>query len=61
MAVLSRGFGLRRRESDERLPPGQFLTEPFPVLSAGSPYGERRRPNPFSWSLADPGSFPWWP
>ncbi|MBA8817258.1 DMSO/TMAO reductase YedYZ molybdopterin-dependent catalytic subunit [Microbacterium halimionae] len=35
MAVLSRGFGGRRRESDENLPPGQYLTEDFPVLSAG--------------------------
>lgn len=35
MAVFSRGFGTRRRESDPRLPPGQYLTEDFPVLSAG--------------------------
>jgi DMSO/TMAO reductase YedYZ molybdopterin-dependent catalytic subunit len=35
MAVISRGFGSRRRESDPRLPPGQYLTEDFPVLSAG--------------------------
>ncbi|QKJ19539.1 sulfite oxidase-like oxidoreductase [Microbacterium hominis] len=35
MAIFSRGFGSRRRESDERLPPGQYLTEDFPVLSAG--------------------------
>jgi DMSO/TMAO reductase YedYZ molybdopterin-dependent catalytic subunit len=35
MAVFSRGFGARRRESDPRLPPGQYLTEEFPVLSAG--------------------------
>ncbi|MBB2975297.1 DMSO/TMAO reductase YedYZ molybdopterin-dependent catalytic subunit [Microbacterium endophyticum] len=35
MAVFSRGFGGRRRESDESLPPGQYLTEDFPVLSAG--------------------------
>ena len=35
MAVISRGFGSRRRESDESLPPGQYLTEDFPVLSAG--------------------------
>lgn len=35
MAVFSRGFGARRRESDERLPPGQYLTTDFPVLSAG--------------------------
>ncbi|BDZ44491.1 sulfite oxidase-like oxidoreductase [Naasia aerilata] len=35
MSVFSRGFGLRRRESDPSLPPGQYLTEDFPVLSAG--------------------------
>ena len=35
MAVISRGFGARRRESSPELPPGQFLTTDFPVLSAG--------------------------
>ena len=35
MAVISRGFGARRRESTPDLPPGQFLTTDFPVLSAG--------------------------
>jgi DMSO/TMAO reductase YedYZ molybdopterin-dependent catalytic subunit len=35
MAVVSRGFGGNRRESDPTLPPGQYLTEDFPVLSAG--------------------------
>ncbi len=35
MAVFSRGFGARRRESAPDLPPGQYLTEDFPVLSAG--------------------------
>jgi DMSO/TMAO reductase YedYZ molybdopterin-dependent catalytic subunit len=35
MAVISRGFGLRRRESNPALPPGQYLTTDFPVLSAG--------------------------
>ncbi|WP_125131599.1 sulfite oxidase-like oxidoreductase [Microbacterium sp. 10M-3C3] len=35
MAVFSRGFGSRRRESDADLPPGQYLTQDFPVLSAG--------------------------
>lgn len=35
MAGFTRGFGMRRRESDARLPPGQYLTEDFPVLSAG--------------------------
>lgn len=35
MAEFSRGFGARRRESDPKLPPGQYLTTDFPVLSAG--------------------------
>ena len=35
MAEFSRGFGARRRESDPALPPGQYLTQDFPVLSAG--------------------------
>src|SRR5829696_5122502 len=32
---FSRGFLGRRRRQDERLPPGQYLVEGFPVLSAG--------------------------
>jgi DMSO/TMAO reductase YedYZ molybdopterin-dependent catalytic subunit len=35
MAIFSRGFSGRRRTSDEKLPPGQYLTDDFPVLSAG--------------------------
>jgi DMSO/TMAO reductase YedYZ molybdopterin-dependent catalytic subunit len=35
MGIFSRGFSGRRRSSDENLPPGQYLTEDFPVLSAG--------------------------
>jgi DMSO/TMAO reductase YedYZ molybdopterin-dependent catalytic subunit len=34
MSVITRGFTGRRRP-DENLPPGQYLTEDFPVLSAG--------------------------
>ena len=34
MGVFTRGFAGKRR-SDENLPPGQYLTEDFPVLSAG--------------------------
>ncbi|URM97172.1 molybdopterin-dependent oxidoreductase [Actinomadura madurae] len=34
MGIVSRGFHGRRRESAD-LPPGQYLTEDFPVLSAG--------------------------
>jgi len=35
--LVSRGFRGRRRPDDEsgRVPPGQYLTEDFPVLSAG--------------------------
>lgn len=35
MAVVTRGFGGRRAPAEKPLPPGQFLTEDFPVLSAG--------------------------
>lgn len=37
MAFVSRGFRGRRRPLDEsgRVPPGQYLTDDFPVLSAG--------------------------
>ena len=35
MAVISRGFTGRMREPHDDLPPGQYLTEDFPVLSAG--------------------------
>ena len=36
--MITRGFH-RRREHDERLPPGQYLEHDFPVLSAGpTPY-----------------------
>ncbi|WP_433475914.1 sulfite oxidase-like oxidoreductase [Spirillospora sp. CA-142024] len=35
MGIVSPGFHGRRRESAVELPPGQYLTEDFPVLSAG--------------------------
>ncbi len=36
MSIISRGFRGRRRDVQEgRLPPGQYLTDDFPVLSAG--------------------------
>lgn len=35
MSVISRGFGGGSDASDERVPPGQYLTNDFPVLSAG--------------------------
>ena len=37
MAFVSRGFRGRRRDSDEsgRVPPGQYVVDDFPVLSAG--------------------------
>src|SRR5690242_8031243 len=35
MGAISRGFTGRRRAEDVKLPPGQYLTTDFPVLSAG--------------------------
>jgi DMSO/TMAO reductase YedYZ molybdopterin-dependent catalytic subunit len=35
MAIISRGFAGRRSAADAKLPPGQYLTADFPVLSAG--------------------------
>jgi len=35
MGIVSPGFFGRRRQGDPALPPGQYLTESFPVLSAG--------------------------
>ena len=36
MPPISRGFHGRRRDADpSRIPPGQYLTSDFPVLSAG--------------------------
>jgi DMSO/TMAO reductase YedYZ molybdopterin-dependent catalytic subunit len=35
MAIVSRGFKGRPRRDDSKLPPGQYLTDGFPVLSTG--------------------------
>ena len=35
MSIFTRGFSGRDRENNPELPPGQYLTEDFPVLSAG--------------------------
>jgi len=35
MPIISRGFSGRRHATDPKLPPGQYLTTDFPVLSAG--------------------------
>src|SRR6478736_2805519 len=35
MGIISPGFSGRARSSAPALPPGQYLTEDFPVLSAG--------------------------
>jgi DMSO/TMAO reductase YedYZ molybdopterin-dependent catalytic subunit len=35
MSIISRGFSGRRSAADAKLPPGQYLTTDFPVLSAG--------------------------
>jgi DMSO/TMAO reductase YedYZ molybdopterin-dependent catalytic subunit len=35
MGIVTPGFTGRRRPADQKLPPGQYLTRDFPVLSAG--------------------------
>ena len=35
MPIVSPGFRGRRRDSDGKIPPGQYLADGFPVLSAG--------------------------
>jgi DMSO/TMAO reductase YedYZ molybdopterin-dependent catalytic subunit len=35
MGIITRGFRGRRLGDDRRTPPGQYLTDDFPVLSAG--------------------------
>jgi DMSO/TMAO reductase YedYZ molybdopterin-dependent catalytic subunit len=35
MGIVTRGFGGRRQREAEALPPGQYLTQDFPVLTAG--------------------------
>jgi DMSO/TMAO reductase YedYZ molybdopterin-dependent catalytic subunit len=35
VSIVSPGFSGRQRGADNRLPPGQYLTHDFPVLSAG--------------------------
>ena len=35
MGIISRGFSGRRSAADAKLPPGQYLTTDFPVLSPG--------------------------
>jgi DMSO/TMAO reductase YedYZ molybdopterin-dependent catalytic subunit len=35
VSVISRGFSGRKRPNDGKLPPGQYETRDFPVLSAG--------------------------
>src|SRR5215207_1684752 len=35
MPIISRGFTGRRSDESASLPPGQYLTHDFPVLSAG--------------------------
>jgi DMSO/TMAO reductase YedYZ molybdopterin-dependent catalytic subunit len=54
MSFISRGFGGRRREDADpsRLPPGQYLTRDFPVLSAGP----TPRITPEEWSLTVSGA-----
>src|SRR5436190_16848889 len=74
MSPISRGFGARRRPVDDpsRVPPGQYVTADFPVLSAGpTPHtpldqwsfeisGEVDRPVLWTWEefLALPSEMP---
>jgi hypothetical protein len=59
MSTVSRGFLGRRRESSGQLPPGQYLTNDFPVLSAGPthriPLDAWRSPSPLNWARAISG------
>jgi len=44
MDIVSRGFSGRRSADNAKLPPGQYLTTDFPVLSAGpTPHVSRIR------------------
>jgi DMSO/TMAO reductase YedYZ molybdopterin-dependent catalytic subunit len=51
MTFVSRGFRRRRADPDQtgRVPPGQYVTSDFPVLSAGPT--PRRAPESWSFSL----------
>jgi DMSO/TMAO reductase YedYZ molybdopterin-dependent catalytic subunit len=51
MGIVSPGFGGRRRASRPELPPGQYLTEDFPVLSAGPT--PRIRPDTWRFTVTD--------
>jgi DMSO/TMAO reductase YedYZ molybdopterin-dependent catalytic subunit len=51
MGIVSPGFGGRRRASRADLPPGQYLTEDFPVLSAGPT--PRIRPDVWRFTVTD--------
>jgi DMSO/TMAO reductase YedYZ molybdopterin-dependent catalytic subunit len=63
MSPVSRGFLGRRRAvgNAERLPPGQYLTRDFPVLSAGPTPHTRVDEWSFTMSgeVAEPVSWPW--
>jgi DMSO/TMAO reductase YedYZ molybdopterin-dependent catalytic subunit len=50
MGIVSPGFFGRRRSASKDLPPGQYLTEDFPVLSAGPT--PRVRPEDWEFTVA---------
>jgi DMSO/TMAO reductase YedYZ molybdopterin-dependent catalytic subunit len=55
MSIITRGFRSRRDAVPaDRLPPGQYLTRDFPVLSAGPT--PRTRPEDWSFALQHVGS-----
>ena len=53
MSTVSRGFKGKRRRPSVELPPGQYLVEDFPVLSAGpTPSIDLNRPGFIGGSVA---------
>jgi DMSO/TMAO reductase YedYZ molybdopterin-dependent catalytic subunit len=54
MPIISRGFSGKRRDADpSRVPPGQYVTNDFPVLSAGPT--PRTRPDQWSFEVRGMG------
>src|SRR5205814_373203 len=52
VVIVSRGFSGKRREAPaDRVPPGQYVTDDFPVLSAGGA-GRLRGPQLCVWKSA---------
>jgi hypothetical protein len=43
MAIISRGFSGKRKATDAKLPPGQYLTTDFPVYLRTNAEQQRRQ------------------